>query len=125
MVGDCPIVEGWGNRHCTDIRDQPSDNPALDEYGEGSRCFEMYPNTKWQILNMSSSRIYGYSVGQEHACYKYNCDNSALHILVHDQAFECERSGKRIDVKIIKDGSTHTGKINLESRRLPSCVYSE
>ena len=116
MVSDCPIVVEYSNRQCTDIRDQPSDNSALEEYGEGSRCFEMDPNTNfmsngknyyWKI-----SKTSGYSLSpRTHACYKYNCDDGALHILVHDQTFKCERTGMRIDVKVTKDGSIHIGNI--------------
>ena len=112
VVGGCPMVKGWV--HCSDIRQQPSNNYALQEYGEGSRCFEMDPNIKWKISKTETSRYSLY--GATHACYRYNCDDGTLNIIVHDQALKCERAGMRIDVEVTKDGSIHTGKIYHESR---------
>ena len=130
MVGECPIVKGFGNRHCTDIKHQPRDNHVLEEYGEGSRCFEMDPSTNFigpggknykcqisKITKVSHRTMTTKSwPSNAAACYKFNCDNgTTINIVVHDQTLRCKQDGMKIDVNVTKDGSTHTGEIH-ESR---------
>ena len=123
-LGNCPYVSA--QRLCTDTRQQQEENYALEEYGQGSRCFEMDPNTnfkgqdgknwKWKIS--TTTKIYNAIrtstklSNNTAACYKYKCDNGNIQIVVYDQSFECEQDGMRIDVNVTKDGTIHTGEIS-------------
>ena len=115
MVGECPIIMGFRNRHCTEIKHLPRHNHALEEYGEGSRCFELDQNTNRIGHAGKNYKRQISKIPNDAACYKYSCDNGTISIVVHDQTLRCERDGMKIDVNVTKDGSTHTGEIH-ESR---------
>jgi len=57
---------------------EPDKNFALEEYGEGAKCF-YHTKEMWEERSCNQKRHWQHWGS---GCYKYLCDNGLLHILV-------------------------------------------
>jgi len=120
----CPYVQEFtwksedktsrGTR-CTDYSNQPSDdnNYALEEYGEGSMCFDQAG--PWQQKSCAMLKQWQrYGAG----CYSSICEDGMLKIIIENATFTCHEAGQVIDVALVKaEEWLHEGSIIC-----PSCT---
>jgi len=85
-------------------------NYALESYGGESRCFQQA--TQWEQKSCTMIKQWTrYGSG----CYKYECTDGRLNIIVRNVSLPCYEQGQRIQVKLIKGASdgdwVHDGKL--------------
>ncbi|CAL8120069.1 unnamed protein product [Orchesella dallaii] len=119
----CPYVQEFTWRansvvirgsHCfyDENNPEPDKNFALEEYGDGSRCF-YHTKEMWEERSCHQKRHWQHWGS---GCYKYHCEDGLLHILVTNRTFTCSYTGQEIKIQLLANGWLHRGGI-----KCPSC----
>ncbi|CAD7091076.1 unnamed protein product [Hermetia illucens] len=86
---------------------RPEKNFALESYGSGSKCFEHTENM-WQERSCRQTREWQHWGS---GCYKYECTDGRLHILVANYTYTCYYPGQELYIRILVGEWLHKGAI--------------
>lgn len=86
---------------------EPEKNFALESYGEGSKCFD-HSESMWEERSCHQTREWQHWGS---GCYKYNCVDGRLYILVGNYSYKCSFPGQKLSIRITANGWLHKGAI--------------
>ncbi|KAJ2942355.1 hypothetical protein O0L34_g15904 [Tuta absoluta] len=82
-------------------------NFALENYGVHSKCFD-HSDRVWEQKSCRQIREWQHWGS---GCYKYQCQQGRLHIIVGDYTYTCFHAGQVLQVRIMKQGWLHKGGV--------------
>lgn len=114
----CPYIQEFTWRsnnivirgsHCMYPENQPDEdrNFALEEYGEGSKCFD-HGESMWEERSCGQVRQWQHWGS---GCYMYKCADGRLHIQILNHTFTCFYTYQTIKVNLRWHPWLHTGSI--------------
>ncbi|ALC47213.1 Invadolysin [Drosophila busckii] len=118
LADHCPYIQEftWRSKniivrgsHCRFVENnpKPEKNFALESYGHGSKCFDHSENM-WEELSCHQTREWQHWGS---GCYKYNCHDGRLHILVGNYSYKCSFPRQKLYIRIEAHGWLHKGAI--------------
>ncbi|EDX13514.1 GD18672 [Drosophila simulans] len=118
LADHCPYIQEftWRSKnvivrgsHCrfTENNPKPEKNFALESYGEGAKCFD-HSESMWEERSCHQTREWQHWGS---GCYKYDCFDGRLHILVGNYSYKCSFPGQKLSIRIAANGWLHKGAI--------------
>ncbi|XP_067617516.1 leishmanolysin-like peptidase isoform X2 [Eurosta solidaginis] len=118
LADHCPYIQEftWRSKnvivrgsHCRFVENnpKPEKNFALESYGIGSKCFD-HSDFMWEERSCHQTREWQHWGS---GCYKYNCTDGRLHILVANYTYTCYYPGQTLSIRINANDWLHRGAI--------------
>ncbi|KAL7730250.1 hypothetical protein ACLKA6_016516 [Drosophila palustris] len=118
LADHCPYIQEftWRSKnvivrgsHCRFVENnpKPEKNFALESYGLGSKCFD-HSESMWEERSCHQTREWQHWGS---GCYKYNCYDGRLHILVGNYSYKCSFPHQKLSIRITANGWLHKGVI--------------
>lgn len=86
---------------------EPEKNFALESYGIGSKCFD-HSDFMWEERSCHQTREWQHWGS---GCYKYECSDGRLNILVANYTYTCFYPGQTLSIRINANDWLHRGAI--------------
>jgi len=120
----CPYIQQFTWRantviirgsHCYYEENNPETekNFALEEYGNSSKCF-YHTKDMWEERSCHQKRQWQHWGS---GCYKYECTDGLLRIIVANRTFTCTYPGQELRIQLIANGWLHQGGL-----KCPNCT---
>ncbi|XP_011181066.1 leishmanolysin-like peptidase isoform X1 [Zeugodacus cucurbitae] len=118
LADHCPYIQEftWRSKnvivrgsHCRFVENnpKPEKNFALESYGIGSKCFD-HSDFMWEERSCHQTREWQHWGS---GCYKYECSDGRLHILVANYTYTCFYPGQTLSIRINANDWLHRGAI--------------
>ncbi|KAG9511252.1 Leishmanolysin-like peptidase, partial [Fragariocoptes setiger] len=81
-------------------------NANLEQYGPQTKCFEHA--RRWEQRSCNFRRHWHHSGA---GCYKYQCHEGHLSLIVQNETFPCYEEGQIVRIELLSDSWLHSGSI--------------